>query len=511
MLGRTRALHNILVIIAAAFAASLLLAWLPMPSGAQESSQPVVPITDGEGSGERVAGELVVIFEDEATSAAPTAVAEDADASVKDSIPDLDARLFSFPEIKQRADEARQKRALEQAREELEDDPRVQSVSYNGIVRASFQPNDPGGPLYLQQIGILVMKMQKAWDVTLGEGSKIGVVDGGIQADHPEIIGKVVAQHDFVDDDDIAQDDDGHGTHVAGIAAANTNNNQGIPGICPACKLVISKALNARGYGTEFDVAQGIDYAVQNRVDVVNLSLGGRKDDPVVERAVNRAWDSGVVMVAAAGNRGDNTIEYPAAYPKVISVSSTSQINKPSYFSSRGKTIDLAAPGEGIYSAAPIDTYEFRSGTSQATPQVAGVAGLLASQGLDNDEIRQRLECTARDLGADGRDNFYGHGIVNAYAAVTETCPRQPTPPSARCTISGTNKSDVLRGTPRRDVICGLDGNDAVLGHDGADILKGGPGNDALVGGNGKDTYLGGPGTDACTATNGESRTSCRR
>jgi thermitase len=317
------------------------------------------------------------------------------------------------------------------------------------------------------------------------------VVDSGIQADHPEIAGKVLAQRDFIEDDGTAQDELGHGTHVAGIAAATMNNNEGIAGICPDCRLVVARVLDANGNGTEFGVAQGIDYAVDNGADVVNLSLGDRKPYAVVERAVNRAWGSGVVVVASAGNRGNNVVEYPAAYPKVISVSATSPNNEFVSFSSRGRTVDLAAPGQGIYSSVPVDEYAYKSGTSQAAPQVAGAAGLLASQGLDNAEVRERLQCTARDLGEPGRDDLFGHGLLDAYAAVTAA--------------TGTDGDDDLEGTSGRDVICagagddtfrGLGGDDVVYGGRGADTIRGNDGHDRLFGEEGDDTIIGGAGRD---------------
>jgi len=489
-----------------------MLAWLPVSSGAQENAPATAPttapVTVGEGADEKVAGELVVIFEDQAANAAPSAVAEDAEGRIQDSIPDLDARLLSFPEIKERSDEGRQEQALEAAKEELEADPRVESVSYNGIVRASLRPNDPD---VYRQSGVITVRADQAWNTTTGEGATIAVVDTGIQADHPDITGKVIAQRDFVDDDDVGEDVFGHGTHVAGIAAATMNNNEGIAGICPDCRLVNARVLNARGFGTDFQVAQGIDYAADEGVDVVNLSLGDAKDAPVLEKAVNRAWALGAVVVGAAGNEGNKPVQYPAAYPKAIAVSATDTLGKFVSFSNRGRAIDLAAPGVGIYSTVPTDAYATYSGTSMSAPHVAGVAGLLAGQGLNNERIRERLQCTAKDMGAGGRDDLYGHGLLDARAAVTETCPRRPNPQPARCTITGTSKANVLRGTPRRDVICALGGNDVVQANRGEDLLKGGSGNDVLAGGPGKDTLSGGPGRDSCYVTKGDRSTSCRR
>jgi subtilisin family serine protease len=163
---------------------------------------------------------------------------------------------------------------------------------------------------------------------------------------------------------------------------------------------------------------QGIYWSVQNHAKAINLSLGSEAYSRILEHAVNYAWDHGVVVVAAAGNENTSRPHYPSAFKHVISVAATNKLNKKAYFSNYGK-IDVAAPGVEILSTVPGGGYDVKQGTSMASPHVAALAGLLASQGLSAPEIRGRIQKTASDLGAEGKDKYYGWGLINANRAVS--------------------------------------------------------------------------------------------
>jgi hypothetical protein len=209
-----------------------------------------------------------------------------------------------------------------------------------------------------------------------------------------------------------------HGTHVAGIVAAKRNNAVGISGIAPA-QILSVRVLNGDGVGFQDDVADGITWAVNNGAKIVNLSLGGPADS-VLQTAVQNAWNNGVILVAASGNNGTNSISYPAAYPEVIAVGALTEANSRAAYSNYGAGLALVAPGSNILSALPDSEYGFLSGTSMAAPHVTGVAALLLAHrsSLTNSQVRDILQSSADDLGASGRDDFFGYGRVNAFTAL---------------------------------------------------------------------------------------------
>jgi thermitase len=205
-------------------------------------------------------------------------------------------------------------------------------------------------------------------------------VDSGIDARHPDVRGKIAAKRDFASFSSGAIDEVGHSTHVAGIA-------------------------------------KGINWTVNNGADVVNLSLGGPQRSTTLERAVKRAWNQGAV-VPDAGNDRDGTRNYPVAYPRVMAVGVTNASDRRARFSNRGKWLSVTAPGVGIVSTVPGNSYERQTGTSMSSPNVAGLAGLLASRNLSNVQVRGRIQNTAVDLGSNGKDAAYGYGRISAARAV---------------------------------------------------------------------------------------------
>lgn len=270
-----------------------------------------------------------------------------------------------------------------------------------------------------------------------GTGIKVAVIDTGIDWNHPDLNANYKGGYDFVNKDSDPMDDNGHGTHVAGIVAA-VDNGIGVVGVAPEVALYALKVLGADGSGSYSDVVAALQWAVNNKIQVTNNSYGSSGDPGVtVKAAFNNAYTAGVLHVAAAGNagnplgKGDNVI-YPARWASVIAVAATNQSDTRASWSSTGPAVELAAPGVDVYSTYWDDTYKTLSGTSMASPHVAGTAALVmvAYPGWTNVQVRSQLQSTADDLGAVGKDNLYGYGLVNAYKAVP--------PPLATGSIKGT-------------------------------------------------------------------------
>ena len=256
-----------------------------------------------------------------------------------------------------------------------------------------------------------------AWYVTKGSNTvKIAILDTGIQSNHEDLSGKVVLSKNYSKSRTL-QDKYGHGTHVAGIAAAATNNGKGVAGVGYNCSLMNVKVLNDKGSGTWSGIANGIIWAADNGAKVINMSLGGYTGSSTLENAVNYAWGKGVVVVAAAGNEETNTPLYPAYYGNVIAVAATDFLDELAYFSTFGNWVDVAAPGDFIPSTYPLPypyNYVYLSGTSMASPHVAGLACLLASQGRSRDNIRAAIENTTLYKGSYPIAN----GLIDAHKAV---------------------------------------------------------------------------------------------
>ena len=261
------------------------------------------------------------------------------------------------------------------------------------------------------------------WDLEQGDASVIiAIVDTGIDYTHEDLSGKVIKGYDYVNEDFDPRDDNGHGTHVAGIAAATTNNGRGIAGVCPGCSLLAIKVVTADGAGANSWIANGIANAVSLGARVINLSLGGLDASQTIQLAVQQAYQQGVVIVAASGNDGSGVPLYPAAFSEVIAVGATNQYGSRASFSSYGSHLELVAPGQTIYSTLPGNSYEAWNGTSMASPHVAGLAGLILSRNsaLTNAQVRQLMDGTALDLGSSGRDSYFGYGRIDALSALSQ-------------------------------------------------------------------------------------------
>lgn len=400
-------------VLSVAVAIAFVLVWLS-PDARGATAGPKVD-KDQQGA-PYAAGELIVTYEPGASAQHVDAVVQESRARAEEEISAPDAQLLSFPAVKHERSEHAREKQLRRTKEALEKRPGVEHVDYNYLRLPDYVPNDPA--FIKAQWDLRAVEVPGAWNKTLGVGARVAVVDTGIASGHPDLKSKIALQKDLVNNDNLAEDDTkGHGTHVAGTVGAATNNGLGVAAVCPGCKLLIAKAGEAeRLY--DFDIAQGIYWSVNNHAKAINLSVGGYTSNRVLEHAVDYAWDHGVVVVAAAGNDNTSRPSYPAAYTHVISVSATNELDRKARFSNYGTTVDVAAPGVGILSTVPGGGYETKDGTSMASPHVAALAGLLAAQDRTAPEIRKRIQRTATDLGADGKDDLYGWGLINANKAV---------------------------------------------------------------------------------------------
>jgi thermitase len=351
------------------------------------------------------------------------------------------------------------------------------SPDATGSIQGSAAPNDTlfskqwplqnlGGPNAKTGADI---NMLKAWDIEEGDSSIIvAVIDAGAKMDHPDFEGRLWRNHkemaDSTDNDGNGYDDDtlgwnfvkqtadpaddqGHGTMVAGIIGANTDNITGMAGVDKHCKLMVCKALNHQGICLWSWVIEAIYYAVDNGAHVINMSLGGGIAVPELEDAVNYAYNHGVVVVVAMGNSGNGIAHYPAVYKNVIAVGATNAMDTTWKMSSFGEHISLVAPGENIYMLAHTsDTgVVCYSGTSFAAPHVAGIASLLLAQDKTRKpaDIKTLLQNNADDMVGSakdvaGWDKYYGHGRLNAYRTLIND----------KLTVSNTKRENTVQIYP---------------------------------------------------------------
>jgi thermitase len=334
----------------------------------------------------------------------------------------------------------------------LRRNPDVEYAEPNYIAYITEAPDDPlfdlqyalynpgSAPPGSPQGDTADIKATSAWEETKGdEDIIIAIIDTGVDLDHPDLEDKIYSSgYDFINDDSDATDDNGHGTHVAGIAAAETNNNEGIAGVAWNCKILPVKALNDLGEGGYSEMIEAIIWAADNGADVINLSLGGDSPADSLENALKYAYDKDIVIVAAAGNEG-GAVLYPAAYDGYcLAVAATNDTDERVDFSNSGglwesnfgPEIDVAAPGEEIVSTVPtwyfgpeFIPYGIGSGTSQATPHVAGLAALIKSikPDLTAGQIMGVIRYSADDVNYVnnlGKDNYIGYGRLNMEKAL---------------------------------------------------------------------------------------------
>ncbi len=323
--------------------------------------------------------------------------------------------------------------AIKEEAEEIEEEKEVRAAGPNYAYEPSFTPSDP---FFEQQYNLLRIKVRGAWEYSRGGDVTIGFVDTGYYAAHPDLDAKVRGEYDFVEEDEVAQDFDYHGTGVVGVAAAETDNAEGIAAAGFNAGFLMAKGCTDVCLSS--DTAPAVDWLVGQGVKIINLSFGAEQEPPgdsVLGDAVQRAQEAGALVIAGAGNEGINTDSfYPAAYPDVLGVAATDAENVPASFSNSGPVVDVAAPGVDIISTYNADypenttqaLYASFGGTSLAAPHVAGVAALVKARrpDLTAQEIAVRIQDNATDLGEPARDDVYGYGLVNARCAVAPNSDR---------------------------------------------------------------------------------------
>lgn len=296
----------------------------------------------------------------------------------------------------------------------------VEYVEPNRKFYIDATSNDPG---WINQWGPAKIEADIAWDTQKGDYSVlVAVVDTGIY-NHSDLAKNYVGLgYDWINDDSDPADDNGHGTHCAGIIAATLNNSKGIAGLAQV-RVMAEKGFAHNGIGYTDDLANAIIHAADQGANIISCSWGSSQESQLIHAAIKYATNAGALVIAAAGNSGTNTRHYPAAYPEVVAVTATNENDNPALFTTCGDWVDIAAPGTSIYSTYLWNDYVSMSGTSMACPHVAGVAALILSQypTMSNEQVRSQLLYTADDLGATGFDIFYGYGRVNARKAITES------------------------------------------------------------------------------------------
>jgi beta propeller repeat protein len=506
-----------------------------------EDTSPLVKLAGLVEGKDYVAGELIVKIKAGSDKSRISALQERLGATVLETTKTLGIQRWRVEAT-----------SVREAIANFSEDPTIEYIEPNYIVRTTA--TTPTDPRYNELWGLnntgqtggtedADIDAPEAWDLNTGSSNVVvGVIDTGVDYNHPDLNDNIwtnpgevagdgidndgngyvddIHGYDFAYEDSDPMDVYGHGTHVAGTIAAEANNGEGVTGVNWKAKIMALKFLTDDGYGYTFDAIQAVEYATLMKknygvnINLTNNSWGGGGYDQGLYDAIAAAGAAGQLFIAAAGNyTNDNDLYpfYPATYDlnNVISVAATDHNDGLAYFSNYGATtVDLGAPGVDVLSTIPNNSYAVFSGTSMATPHVAGVASLLWSQdsSLSAQEVKEILLKTVDPIASLAGKTVSG-GRLNAFNALSEAGPPNE--------IIGTEDDDELTGTNRRDRISGLGGNDViqalagndvVLGGNGADLITAAEGNDTVEGGNGSDQIFGNEGDDALKGDVGADR-----
>ena len=321
----------------------------------------------------------------------------------------------------------------------LKKHPAIKYVEPNHVINAYGFPNDE---YYSLQWNLTMINLEKAWDISTGENVVVAVLDTGVNPDGKDGFGDrlLSGYNAFINTPALWEDGNYHGTHVAGTIGQETNNKTGVAGVAYNAEILPIKVLSRFRVGSVASVCNGIYWAADNDADIINMSLGGPEYSDIFEEAVNYAYSRGITIIAASGNE-NSEVGYPAAFTNVVAVGAIGTNKERAFYSNYGFELDIVAPGGDRYQDAAngeivqetfVEFLGFKnrafgwdysplSGTSMAAPHVAGVAALIKSvyPELEPDEIKEAIINTATDLGAAGKDNNFGYGLIDAYAAVT--------------------------------------------------------------------------------------------
>lgn len=329
-------------------------------------------------------------------------------ASQVDSIPQIDVRVLQVPA-------ANRDRVLTA----LKHNPNIEFAELNALAAPTATTNDP---YVVNNYEWHLLKLQafQAWDISVGTNAVVAICDSGVDPTQPDLVGKLLPGYNFYANNTDTSDQFGHGTGVAGAAAAQGNNGIGVAGVAWNALVLPLKISAPDGSATYSAIANALTYAVDHGARVINISYGGGSSTSTLDSAANYVWTHNGVIFASAGNAGTSAPQYPAACKNVVAVSATGYDDDFQTWSSYGSDVSLCAPGIGIWTTKNDGTYNAVSGTSFSSPVAAGCAALLLGYNpqLTNAAVVQLLENNSDDLGAAGYDIYFGYGRVNAYRAL---------------------------------------------------------------------------------------------
>ena len=344
--------------------------------------------------------EVIVDFKVSPTKAALDKITQDIDGMIKEK---LDSAYIFKSESK----------SPDELMQYFNQNPNV-SFTEPHYIYINNQINDTYYGSY--QWNLPAIGTEDGWKVTRGSKKvKIAVVDTGVDLDHPDLTGRLTKGYNALANNDKPEDDNGHGTHVAGIIASETNNGKGVAGITWYNPIIPVKVLDSKGTGGSFNVAKGIRWAVDHGANVINLSLGNYQSSAVTAKAIDYAQKKDVVVISAVGNDNTSQPSYPAAYPGVLGVAAVDWDGNRAKFSNYGDYVDVAAPGVEIASTYYKAQYASLSGTSMAAPHVSALAGLIRSVDpkLKNTEVMDIITQTTQKVNKPNSQRYYGSGVID--------------------------------------------------------------------------------------------------
>lgn len=384
-----------------------------------------------------VTDELLVQFKAGVHKAGSDTVLRGAGAQEADDIPQLRVKRIKVPAA-----------ARDKVKAALAKNPNVTFVEENFLAEPLVTPNDPS---FASQWHLPKIAAPAGWDISTGSSSvDIAILDSGVDPGHPDLAGKLLPGFNFVTNTADTRDVTGHGTKVAGSAAAMANNGAGVAGVAWQNQIMPLVIADSTGYATYSRMASAITYAADRGVRIINLSYGGSTSSSTLQNAVNYAWSKGAIVFASASNYNTSTPYYPAACTNAVSVSATDANDAKASFSNYGATIDIAAPGVSILTTANGGGYASVSGTSFSSPIAAGLGALILSVNptLSNAQVVDIITQNADDIGAPGFDQYFGHGRINVHrslAAARNAVPVSDTT-APKAAITSPSSSSTVKG-----------------------------------------------------------------
>ena len=353
-------------------------------------------------------GELIIKFKHILLSKEEQQLLETFGAQIKDEISQIQTKIITVPVQQEKVIQAIFARS-----------PLVEFVELNYLAHGGLIPNDPNYP---DQWHHLKISDPQGWDISVGTTTiPIAVIDSGVNPTHPDLSSKLLLGWSFLTNTSDTHDVLGHGTAVAGTAAALTNNSIGVAGVAWQNPIVPLVVLNSSNFATYSNIAKAVTYAADHGIRVLNISIGGSSYSSTLQDAINYAWGKGAIVFASAMNNNWDTPVYPAAMNNVVAVAATDQNDAKASFSNYGNWIDVAAPGVDIFTTNNSGSYGYRKGTSFASPMAAALAALTLSvnPSLTNSQIVDIIEKNTDDLGNAGFDTIFGWGRINIYKTLT--------------------------------------------------------------------------------------------